>query len=110
MPCVYVTCATYLRGKSLYDLYSPDYMAEYWRGVYSEAIYRVAWEGDWIVPNKIRSIPIFPPIVCHLPSRSPTRRKRSEYESIQRIRKCICCSRVDHNQTTCTNPIVTPLT
>ncbi|XP_022849770.1 uncharacterized protein LOC111371829 [Olea europaea var. sylvestris] len=46
MPCVYITRAACLRGKSLYDLCSPYYTSEYWKGAYGEAIYPIQREVD----------------------------------------------------------------
>ncbi|XP_022886916.1 uncharacterized protein LOC111402845 [Olea europaea var. sylvestris] len=61
MSCVHATRAACLRGKSLYDLCSPYYRSEYWKGAYREAIYPVAHEVDWIVPAEITGTPIMPP-------------------------------------------------
>lgn len=61
-------------------------------------------EVDWIVPNEIRYIPIFPHAVRCSPGRPLTRCKWSRYESSQRIRKCPHCGKVAHNSTTCPNP------
>ncbi|XP_022855886.1 uncharacterized protein LOC111377070 [Olea europaea var. sylvestris] len=51
MSCVHATRAACLRGKSLYDLCSPYYTSEYWKGAYGEAIYPVQREVDWNVDH-----------------------------------------------------------
>jgi hypothetical protein len=107
MPCVHATRAACLRGTSLYDLCSPYYTSVYWMGAYSETIYPVSREVDWVVPNEITSTPILPPVVRRPPGRPPTRRKRSRYESTTRPRKCTRCGRLGHNRTTCSSPAVT---
>ncbi|XP_022854522.1 uncharacterized protein LOC111375843 [Olea europaea var. sylvestris] len=106
MPCILASRAACLRGKLLYDLYSSYYTSDYWRGAYSEAIYPLTREVDWIVPNEISSTPILPPSVRRPPGRPPTRRHRSRHESTTRLRKCTRCGKVGHNRTTCSNPIV----
>ncbi|XP_022883861.1 uncharacterized protein LOC111400702 [Olea europaea var. sylvestris] len=106
MPCVHATRAACLRDMSFYDLCSPYYTSEYWRGAYSEAIYPVMREVDWIVPNEITGTPIRPPNVRHPPGRLPTRRQRPRFESTTRLRKCTRCGGLGHNRSTCSNPIV----
>ncbi|XP_022860442.1 uncharacterized protein LOC111380992 [Olea europaea var. sylvestris] len=106
MPCIHASRAACLRGKSLYDLCSPYYTSDYWRGAYSEAIYPLTREVDWIVPNEISGTPILPPSVHRPLGRPPTRHHRSRQESTTRLRKCTHCGRVGHNRTTCSNPIV----
>ncbi|XP_022866418.1 uncharacterized protein LOC111386196 [Olea europaea var. sylvestris] len=103
MPCVHATRAACLRGKSLYDLCSPHYTSEYWKGAYGEAIYPPLLEVDWIVPVEIIVTPIMPPSVLHPPCRPPTQRKRSIHECTTRLRKCTRCGGLGHNWTTCLN-------
>ncbi|XP_022860749.1 uncharacterized protein LOC111381223 [Olea europaea var. sylvestris] len=106
MPCAHATRAPCFKGKSLYDLCSPYYTSGYWRGAYSEAIYHVGREADWVVPSLITSTPILPPLVRRPPGRPPTRRKRSRHESAWSSRKCTRCGRLGHNRSTCSNPNV----
>ncbi|XP_022883447.1 uncharacterized protein LOC111400259 [Olea europaea var. sylvestris] len=108
MPCVHATRAACLRRMSLYDLCSLYYTSKYWRGAYSEAIYPVMHKVDWIVPNEITGTPIRPPNVRRPPSRPPTRRQRSIFESATRLRKCTRCGGLGHNRSTCSNPITPP--
>ncbi|XP_022871277.1 uncharacterized protein LOC111390460 [Olea europaea var. sylvestris] len=67
MLCVHATRAACLIGKSLYDLCSPYYTSEYWKGAYREAIYPVLREVDWIVPTEITGTPIMPSSVRRPP-------------------------------------------
>ncbi|XP_022860655.1 uncharacterized protein LOC111381146 [Olea europaea var. sylvestris] len=60
MPCVHATHAVCLRGTSLYDLFSPCYTSEYWKGAYGEAIYPIQREMDWNVPPEIIGTLIMP--------------------------------------------------
>ncbi|XP_022880845.1 uncharacterized protein LOC111398125 [Olea europaea var. sylvestris] len=106
MPCTHATRAACFKGKSLYDLCSPYYTSEYWRGAYSEAIYPVGREVDWVVPSLITFAPILPPLVRRPPGRPPTRRKHSRHESARSSRKCTRCGRLGHNRSTCSNPNV----
>ncbi|XP_022841977.1 uncharacterized protein LOC111365670 [Olea europaea var. sylvestris] len=80
MLCVHATHAACLRGKLLYNLCSPYYTFEYWKGAYGEAIYHILREVDWNVPVEIIGTPIMPPSVHRLPGRPPIRRKRSRHE------------------------------
>ncbi|XP_022874243.1 uncharacterized protein LOC111393075 [Olea europaea var. sylvestris] len=110
MPCAHATRAATLIRKSLYDLCSPYYKSEYWRGAYMEVISPVTREVDWVVPNEILGTPILPPIVRRPPGKPPTRRKRARYEFTTQLRKCTGCGRVGHNRTTCSNPTVSQAT
>ncbi|XP_022852998.1 uncharacterized protein LOC111374551 [Olea europaea var. sylvestris] len=93
-------------GKMLYELCSSYYSSDYWKGAYSETIYPVSREVDWVVPSLITCTPIFPPLIRRPPGRPPTRRKRSRYEYAWSTRKCTRCGRVGHNRTTFSNPRV----
>ncbi|XP_022883905.1 uncharacterized protein LOC111400751 [Olea europaea var. sylvestris] len=106
MPCVHASRAACFRGKTLYELCSRYYSSDYWKGAYSETIYPVPREVDWVVPSLITCTPIFPPLVRRPPGRPPIRRKRSRYEYAWSTRKCTRCGRVGHNRTTCSNPRV----
>ncbi|XP_022891757.1 uncharacterized protein LOC111406598 [Olea europaea var. sylvestris] len=110
MPCAHVTHGATLSGKSLYNLCSPYYTSEYWRGAYMEVIYPVTREVDWDVSNEILGTHILPPTVRRPPGRPPTRCKQARYESTSQLRKCTRCGRLDHNRTTCSNPIVSQAT
>ncbi|XP_022862436.1 uncharacterized protein LOC111382644 [Olea europaea var. sylvestris] len=106
MPWVHSTRATYLRGKSLYDLYSPYYTSEYWKRAYGKAIYPILHEVDWNVLAEITGTPIMTPSVRRPPGRPPTQRKRSRHKCTTRLRKCTRCAGFGHNQTTCLNHTV----
>ncbi|XP_022897469.1 uncharacterized protein LOC111411141 [Olea europaea var. sylvestris] len=80
--------------------------SKYWRGAYSETIYPVGLEADWVVPSLITFTPILPPLVRCPSGRPPTRRKHSRHESIWSSRKCTHCGRLGHNRSTCSNPNV----
>ncbi|XP_022849025.1 uncharacterized protein LOC111371334 [Olea europaea var. sylvestris] len=67
MPCAHATRGATLSGKSLYDLCSPYYTSEYWRGASMEVIYPVTREVDWVVPNEILGTHILPPTVRRPP-------------------------------------------
>ncbi|XP_022875818.1 uncharacterized protein LOC111394300 [Olea europaea var. sylvestris] len=100
IPCAHATRGATLSGKSLYDLCSPHYTSEYWRGAYMEVIYPVTREVDWVVPNEILGTHILPLTVRRPPGRPPPRRKRARYESTTQLRKCTRCGRLGHNRTT----------
>ncbi|XP_022893941.1 uncharacterized protein LOC111408408 [Olea europaea var. sylvestris] len=106
MSCVHATRAACLRGKSLYDLSSPYYTSEYWKGAYGKAIYPIQREVDWNVSPEITGTPIMPPSVRRPPGRPPTQRKRSRHEYTTRLRKCTRCGGLGHNRTTCLNHTV----
>ncbi|XP_022889094.1 uncharacterized protein LOC111404533 [Olea europaea var. sylvestris] len=54
----------------------------------------------------LRGTPIRPPNVRRPPGRPPTRRQRSRFKSVTRLRKCTRYGGLGHNRSTCSNPIL----
>ncbi|XP_022851763.1 uncharacterized protein LOC111373462 [Olea europaea var. sylvestris] len=70
---------------------------------YTELLYPVGMELDWVVPNAISSINILPPNTCIAPGRPPTQRRRSRTAWSTSTRKCGQCGGSGHNMQTCRN-------
>ncbi|XP_022852317.1 uncharacterized protein LOC111373945 [Olea europaea var. sylvestris] len=103
IPCAHASCAACSKGISLYDFYSRYYTTECWQAFYTELLYPVGMESDWIVPDAISSINILPPNIRIALGHPPTQRRRSRAELCTNTQKCGQCGGFGHNKQTYRN-------
>ncbi|XP_022855598.1 uncharacterized protein LOC111376834 [Olea europaea var. sylvestris] len=103
IPCAHASRAVCSKGISLYDLCSCYYTTECWQASYTELLYPIGMESDWIVPDAISSINILPPNIRIAPGCPPTQCRRSRTEWSTSTRKCGQCGGSGHNRQTCRN-------
>ena len=86
------------------------YSVDAWVNSYTETIYLVRNEDDWVVPNKIKQIKILKPPFCTKVDQPKTNRMPSKGEKKKALHHCSSCDGQCHNRSTCKYIMLAPST
>ncbi|KAK0601670.1 hypothetical protein LWI29_026265 [Acer saccharum] len=101
IPCEHALACIRVQRFSYVDYCSPYYSSAFLAAAYSGEIHPVGHPPEWLVPEDIASIVVFPPVRRRLPGR-PKKNRTPSFGAEVSQSTCTTCHRNGHNSHTCT--------
>ncbi|XP_050207784.1 uncharacterized protein LOC126657177 [Mercurialis annua] len=102
IPCQHAVVILNEMNREPYDFCSRYYMKEAMLATYSEMVFPIEKQDEWIIPQEVKDMIVLPPQHKTKSGRPKKQRFASPWENLKNA-KCNRCGKKGHNRKTCRN-------